>query len=304
MDFRQLEMFRSVAEQGTFTRAAAHLHISQSAVSRQVKLLEEELGQVLLHRGAHAVTLTEAGELLLKTANRVQRELQDAVWQLSERQKLGGGSVHLAGGMTVCMSVLPRLLKKFRSLYRGVDLRVTSASSEAILRLLRQHEVDLGLLTLPIVASDLEVVPALKEEMVVVTAARHPLARRAAVEPASLGRFPLILYESGSNTRKVLDLFFQEESVPARVAMETENVEIIKAMVAAGLGITIIPFAAVARDVRQGRFACTRVKGRRLYRETGWVYPRSDYVPRAVTELLRLFDEMKGQFAGRPRREH
>jgi DNA-binding transcriptional LysR family regulator len=147
-------------------------------------------------------------------------------------------------------------------------------------------------------------VPALKEEMVVVTAKRHPLARGAAVEPASLGRFPLILYESGSNTRKVLDLFFQEEGVPARVAMETENVEIIKAMVAAGLGITIIPFAAVARDVRQGRFACARVKGRRLYRETGWVYPRSDYVPRAVTELLRLFDEMKGQFTGRPRREH
>jgi DNA-binding transcriptional LysR family regulator len=303
MDFRQLEMFRSVAEHGTFTRAAAHLHVSQSAVSRQVKLLEEELGQVLLHRGAHAVTLTEAGELLLKTANRVQRELQDAVWQLSERQKLGGGSVHLAGGMTVCMSVLPRLLKRFRSLYRGVDLRVTSASSEAILRLLRQHEVDLGLLTLPIVASDLVVVPALKEEMVVVTAHRHPLARRAAVEPASLGRFPLILYESGSNTRNVLDRFFQEEGVPARVAMETENVEIIKAMVASGLGITIIPFAAVARDVRQGRFAYARVKGRRLYRETGWVYPRSDYVPRAVTELLRLFEEMKGQFEGRPRRE-
>ena len=105
----------------------------------------------------------------------------------------------------------------------------------------------------------------------------------------------------GSNTRKVLDHFFQEEGVPARVSMETENVEIIKAMVTSGLGITIIPFAAVARDVRQGRFACARVKGRRLYRETGWVYPRSDYVPRAVTELLRLFDEMKGQFTGRPR---
>jgi DNA-binding transcriptional LysR family regulator len=304
MDLRQLEMFRSVAEHGTFTRAAGHLHVSQSAISRQVKLLEEELGQVLLHRGAHAVTLTAAGELLLKTANRVQRELQDAVWQLSDRQRLGGGSVHLGGGMTVCMYVLPRLLKRFRSHYRGVELRVTSGTSEAILRLLRQHEVDLGLLTLPILSSDLEVVPALKEEMVVVTARRHPLARLAAVEPASLGRFPLILYESGSNTRKVLDRFFHEEGVPARVAMETENVEIIKAMVASGLGITIVPFASVARDVRQGRFACTRVKGRRLYRETGWVYPRSDYVPRAVTELLRLFEEMKGQFAGRLRREH
>jgi DNA-binding transcriptional LysR family regulator len=296
MDFRQLEMFRSVAEQGTFTRAASHLHVSQSAVSRQVKLLEEELGQVLLHRGPHAATLTEAGELLLKTANRVQRELQDAVWQISARKSLGGGTVHLAGGMTVCMYVLPRLLKRFRALYRGVDLQVTSGPSTAILRLIRQHEVDLALLTLPIVATDLEVIPALKEEMVVVSAGRHPLARHKTVEPRALGRFPLILYESGSNTRKVQDHFFQEEGVPARVAMETENVEIIKAMVANGLGVTIIPFAAVARDVRQGRLACARVKGRRLYRETGWVYSRSDYIPRAVTELLRLFGEIKGQF--------
>lgn len=301
MDFRQLEMFQAVAEHGTFTRAAGQLHVSQSAVSRQVKLLEDELGQALLHRGARAVRLTQAGEVLLKTANRVRRELQDAVWQLSQRKQLGGGSLRLGGGMTVCLYILPRLLKKFRRLYAGVELQVTSGTSEAILKLVRQHEVDLGLLTLPIVARDLEVVPVLKEEMVVVTAPRHPLSRLRQVDARALGRFPLILYESGSNTRKVIDQFFAEEQVPPRVAMETENVEIIKAMVESGLGITLIPFAAIAKDVRQRRFAYTRVKGRRLFRETGWVYLKSDYVPRAVTELLKMFDEMKDQFGSRPK---
>jgi DNA-binding transcriptional LysR family regulator len=300
MDVRQLEMFRSVAEEGGFTRAAERLHVSQSAVSRQVKLLEEELGSQLLHRHGRRVALTASGELLLKLANRVQRDIQDAVWQLSETGKLHRGQLRLGGGMTVCLFILPRLLKRFRKLYREVDLRVTSGTSEAILRLLRNHEVDLGLLTLPIVATDMEVVPVLKEEMVVVTAPGHPLSRARAADPKSLARFPWILFETGSNSRKVIDRFFLEESVPADVAMETENVEIIKAMVASGLGIGLIPYSAVAKDVRAGRFAFTRVRGRRLYRETGWVYLKSDYVPRTITEVLRVFDLMKEQFGIRP----
>jgi DNA-binding transcriptional LysR family regulator len=300
MDVRQLEMFRAVAEEGSFTRAAQRLHVSQSAVSRQVKLLEDELGGLLLHRGGNGITLTGPGELVLKAANRVQRDLQDVVWQLSENQKLQRGLLRLGGGMTVCLYILPRLLKKFRSRFKQVELHVASGTSEAILRLLRNHQVDLGLLTLPVVATDLEVLPVLKEEMVVVMAPRHPLARARSVEPRQLGRFPLILFESGSNTRKVVDQFFVEEEIPTQVAMETENVEIIKAMVASGLGISVVPYAAIAKDVRSERFAWARVRGRRLYRETGWVYLKSDHLPRPVPEMLRVFEEMKDEFGGRP----
>jgi DNA-binding transcriptional LysR family regulator len=299
MDVRQLEMFRAVAEEGGFTRAAQRLNVSQSAVSRQVKLLEEELGGLLLHRTGKGVTLTGQGELLLKAANRIHRDIQDVAWQISETQKLQRGMLSLGGGMTVCMHVLPRLLKKFRSLYKEVDLRVTSGTSEAILRLVRNHQVDLGLLTLPIVATDLEVQPVLKEEMVVVTAPRHPLTRERTVDAKSLGRYPLVLFERGSNTRKVLDEFFLEQEIPTDVAMETENVEIIKAMVASGLGISVIPYAAIARDMRAGRFGWARLRGRRLYREAGWVYLKSDHVPRAIPEMLRVFDLIKDQFGGK-----
>jgi len=299
MDVRQLDMFRAVAEEGGFTRAAQRLRVSQSAVSRQVKLLEDELGATLLHRTGKGVTVTGQGELLLKAANRIHRDLQDVAWEISETQKLQRGLLSLGGGMTVCMYVLPRLLKKFRTLHQDVELRVTSGTSEAILRLVRNHQVDLGLLTLPIVASDLEVHPVLKEEMVVVTAPRHPLARERAVEPRSLGRYPFILFERGSNTRKMLDEFFLAQEIPADVAMETENVEIIKAMVASGLGISIIPYAAIARDLRSGRFAWTRIRGHRLYREAGWVYLRSDHVPRAIPEMLRVFGLIQEQFGGK-----
>jgi len=169
-----------------------------------------------------------------------------------------------------------------------------------LLRLLRTGQVDLALLTLPIVADDLEVRPVLKEEMVLVTSGNHALTRTRTIEPKSLRRYPFVLFESGSNTRKVLDEFFLEEQIPVNVAMETENVEIIKAMVAAGLGITLLPYSAIASELRTGRFAWARIRARRLYRETGWVFPRSDYRPRSVTEVLRVFDLMKHQFGGKP----
>ena len=299
MDLRQLEMFRAVAEQGTFTRAADRLHVSQSAVSRQVQLLEDELGGVLLRRTARGVTLTEAGELLLRMTHRVEKDVEEGLAEISQSHALKRGRLHLGGGMTVCLYILPRLLKRFRRLYSGVDLQVTTGSSEKILERVRAQEVDLGLLTLPIVAKDLEVVPVMKEEMVVVTAPGHPLSRERTVDARSLGRFPLVLYEAGSNTRKVLDQFFLEEGLQAEVAMETENVEIIKAMVAINLGVTIVPFTPVAKDVRSGRLAVRRLRGRRLLRETGWVFLKAE-PRRAVTELLRTFDEMKTQFRTAP----
>jgi DNA-binding transcriptional LysR family regulator len=297
MDVRQLEMFRAVAEEGSFTRAAERLHVSQSAVSRQVQLLEDELGGRLLHRGKRA-TPTAPGELLLRLAQRVQRDMQDVVGQISDTQELKRGTLTLAGGMTVCMHILPPLLKKYRALYRGVDLRVVSASAETIQRLVRAHEIDLALLTLPVTAPDLEVVPVLKEEMVVVMGPTHPLARQRSVDAAGLARFPLIFYEKGSNSRRVQDEVFAEHGLPVKVAMETENVEIIKAMVGAGLGLALIPYAAIAKDIRAGRFAYARLRGRRPFRETGWVYLKSG-LPRSATEMLRLFEEVKDTFRSR-----
>jgi DNA-binding transcriptional LysR family regulator len=300
MDVRQLEMFRAVVEEGAFTRAADRLHVSQSAISRQLQLLEQELGTKLLHRSGRGVSLTPHGELLLTAANRINREIQDTVSQISDTLELQRGLLSLGGGMTVSLYILPKLLKKFRSLYKNVDLRITTGESELLLHLLRTGRVDLALLTLPIVAADLEVRPVLKEEMVVVTSGNHPLTRVKTVEPRSLRRYPFVLFESGSNTRKVLDEFFLEEQIPVNVVMETENVEIIKAMVSSGLGVTLLPYSAIAGERRTGRFAWARLRARRLYRETGWVFPRSEFMPRSVTEVLRVFDEMKQQFGGKP----
>ncbi len=299
MDLPQLEMFLAVAEEGSFTRAGERLHVSQSAVSRQIGLLERELGGRLFHRDGRRPSLTHAGELLAATASSLSRQLADVAGQISDVHGLRRGRLRLAGGMSVCMYILPRMLKRYRALHPDVDLRVTSGTSEAILRKLRSHEVDLALLTLPVLEKDLEVVPVLKEEMVVVTAPGHSLVARPTVDPRELGRYPLILYERGSRTREAVENFLREEKVSFEVAMETENAEIIKAMVANGNGITVLSHATVAADLRHRRLAFARLRGRKVYRETGWVYLRSDYVPRAVTEMLRLFEGMRAEFASK-----
>jgi len=300
MDVRQLEMFRAVAEAGSFTAAALRLHVSQSAISRQLKLLEDELGTLLLQRTGRGVTVTPEGHILLATANRIWRDMQEVVAQIADTQKLQRGLISLGGGMTVCLHILPRLLKKFRATYKNVDLHITTGTAHDLLQRLRAHEIDLLLLTLPILGADLEVVPVLKEEMVVIGAKNHALSRTKSVEPKLLAKYPLILFESGSNTRRVIDEFFVDRQIAVDVVMETENVEIIKAMVGNGLGVTILPYAAVAPDLRAGRFAWSRIHGARLYRETGWVYLKSAHRPRAIAEVLRVFDAMKDQFGGKP----
>ncbi|HEX8407928.1 MAG TPA: LysR family transcriptional regulator [Thermoanaerobaculia bacterium] len=300
MDVRQLEMFRAVVEAGSFTGAALRLHVSQSAISRQLKLLEEELGTLLLERTGRGVNVTPEGHILLTTANRIWRDMQEVVAQIADTQKLQRGVISLGGGMTVCLHILPKLLKKFRVLYKNVDLRITTGTADQLLHSLRAHEVDLLLLTLPIVGTDLEVLPVLREEMLVITAKNHVLTRTRSVDAKSLARYPLILFERGSNTRRVVDDYFLAQQKPMNVVMETENVEIIKAMVANGLGVTILPYGALAADLRQGRFAWARIRGAHLYRETGWVYLKSAHRARAIAEVLRVFDEMKDQFGGKP----
>src|SRR5205814_7114556 len=137
--------------------------------------------------------------------------------------------------------------------------------------------------------------PVLREELLLVATPTHPLARRKRVAPQDLAELPFILFEGGSNTRRVIDRFFLAENIEPNVVMDTENVEIIKAMVKTGLGIGIVPYQAIAREVRAGQFFCTRIEGHELVRDTGWVYARANRVPRMIHELLAAFEAVKGK---------
>lgn len=293
MDLRQLEILQAIAETGSFTACGRKLHVSQSAISRQILLLEEELGEPLFLRVGRQVRMTPAAESLVQLGQRVFQDVRDTVGAITDRTSALRGTLRLSGGMTVCLYVFPLLLKHLRRVHPQLDVRLTVATAGRSLQEIRGGRVDAGLLTLPVEESDLVTVPVLREELMLITTPSHPLARRRRIAPSDLASQPFVLFEMGSATRHVIDRFFASESIEPTVVMDTENVEIIKAMVKTGMGIGIVPYQAVAREVRAGQLFCARIEGYELVRETGWVYARANRVPRMIQELLGAFEQVQ-----------
>ena len=301
MDLRQLEILQAIAETGSFTASGKKLHVSQSAISRQILLLEEELGEPLFLRVGRQVRMTPAAESLVQLGQRVFLDVRETVGSITDRTRDLRGTLRLSGGMTVCLYVFPPLLKHLRRVHPNLDVRLTVALAGRSVQEIRGGRVDAGLLTLPVEETDLVTVPALREELLLVTAPTHQLAKRKKVQARELARLPFILFEVGSATRKVIDNFFASQSIEPTIVMDTENVEIIKAMVKTGLGVGIVPYQAVAREVKAGQLFCARIEGHELVRETGWVYARANRVPRIVDELLLAFDAVRDKLRLAPR---
>jgi DNA-binding transcriptional LysR family regulator len=303
MDLRQLEILQTIAETGSFTACGRKLHVSQSAISRQILILEEELGEPLFLRLGRHVRMTPAGESLVQLGQRVFQDVRETVGAITDRTRTLRGTLRLTGGMTVCLYVFPPLLKHLKRVHPQLDVRLTVATAGRSVEEIRAGRVDASLLTLPVEESDLVTVPVLREELLVVTMPTHPLAHRKRILATDLSGEPFVAFEPGSATRRIIDSLFVTEKVEPTVVMDTENVEIIKAMVKTGLGISIVPYQAIAREVRAGQFFCARIDGHELVRETGWVYAGANRVPRIIHELLTAFDSIKGRLQLAPRRQ-
>src|SRR5437764_3250578 len=301
MDLRQLEILQAIAETGSFTACGRKLNVSQSAISRQLLLLEDELGEPLFLRIGRQVRMTPAAESLVQLGQRVFLDVRETVGSITDRTRELRGTLRLSGGMTVCLYVFPPLLKHLRRVHPHLDVRLTVAMAGRSVQEIRGGRVDAGLLTLPVEESDLVTVPVLREELLLVTTPTHPLARRRKVAPKDLAGLPFVQFEVGSATRKVIDHFFASQSLEPTVVMDTENVEIIKAMVKTGLGVGIVPYQAVAREVKAGQLFCARIEGHELVRETGWVYARANRVPRMIDELLLAFGSVTDKLRLSPR---
>ncbi len=301
MDLRQLEILQAIAETGSFTACGRKLHVSQSAISRQILLLEEELGEPLFLRVGRQVRMTPAAESLVQLGQRVFLDVRETVGSITDRTRELRGTLRLSGGMTVCLYVFPPLLKHLRRVHPQLDVRLTVALAGRSVQEIRGGRVDAGLLTLPVEENDLVTVPALREELLLIAAPTHHLAKRRKVQARDLAGLPFVLFEVGSATRRVIDNFFASQNIEPTIVMDTENVEIIKAMVKTGLGVGIVPYQSVAREVKAGQLFCVRIENHALVRETGWVYARANRVPRIVDELLLAFGSIRDKLRLAPR---
>ncbi|MDQ2839571.1 MAG: LysR family transcriptional regulator substrate-binding protein, partial [Acidobacteriota bacterium] len=232
------------------------------------------------------------GETLLRYARRIFQDVRNAKLEISEIAHLERGQVRIGAGMIACTYILPPVLEKFKALHPRIDLEVVTAPTDALLAKLHDNSIELGVLTLPIQYSDLEVIPLRTEEMVVVTSAKHPvLSKKRWVKPEEIQDYPFIVFPQGAHTRNVVEEFFQQAGIAPRSAMEAENVATIKPLVKIDLGISIIPFCSIGEEIKRKELHWLRIRNHKLTRQTGLVFQKSEHIPKILAELIRLFKE-------------
>jgi LysR family transcriptional regulator, cyn operon transcriptional activator len=282
----------AVADNASFTRASQQLYVAQSAISRKIKLLEEELGEPIFKRVNKKVFVTPAGQTLLRYARRIFLDMRNAKAEISEIAHLERGQLRVGAGMLACTYILPPVLEKFKSLHPRIELGVITGPTDLLLSKLSDNLIELGVFTLPIKHADLKVVPLITEEMVVITNPRHPvLSQKTSMDAAELQDYPLILFPKEAHTRNVLDGFFRDAGIAPRIVMEAENVALIKPLVKIDLGVSIVPVRSVAEELQRGELHSLKIKGHKLTRGVGLVYQKSEYLPKMLAELIRLFKE-------------
>jgi len=296
MDLRQLEMFRTVAETSSFTKAGEKLHVSHSAISRQVKLLEDELQVALFARANKRVFLTEPGKALLSHTATIFDEVMLAVRSVSQKSTKITDHLTLGTGTTMLNFFLPPVFEEFKRQYPTVAVHIKTGQWQGIIEDVRTGTVDLviGSLPLPILGRELSVRPLYREELVVVVGRNHPLSKKKVIQPEELNDFPLLAFLSHSATRQILEHSFHELKIAPKVKVELENDDAVVYCVSKGMGIAFLP----RRRAVQEKLHFVRLADNPIFRTVGLVSLRLRQPPSHLTHFSNLcFEHAKSTYA-------
>lgn len=292
LDNFRLVVFRAVAEQLSFRKAAEELFLTQPAVSLQIKALEEDLGVQLFDRTGTRIALTEAGKVLLgysRQANALFAQAEQAIAALSGDH---AGHLSLGASTTIAQYVLPRLLGEFSRENPRVQPSMISGNTEQIVAALEELKIDLGLIEGPARSRDVKTEPFLEDELVLIVAAAHEWAELKSIPYFQIATVPLLMRERGSGTRRVVELALARKGVTAnslRIVMELDSTEAIKSAVEAGLGVGFVSRWAIAKDLRHDTsFRIVELEGLRIHRQFLLAYPAGPE-PQGLAQEFRRF---------------
>src|SRR6266545_1294835 len=267
MTLRQIEVFQAIARERSFTRAAKRIHLSQPTMSEHVRELEEELGAPLFDRRARSTTLTEAGRVFDSYASRITSMVADARQAIVELAGLTRGALTVGASTTPGIYLLPRLLATFRGRYPGIEVHLETGNSRRIEERIRAHELDLGVVGGHVLGPGEQCLAAgLVDELVLIVAPDHTMARRQDIAPGVVATLPLLMREEGSATRQVTERALQHAGISFATAMELDHTEGIKQAVMAGLGVAFVSVHAVRGELASHRLRAVRVRGLRIRR--------------------------------------
>jgi LysR family transcriptional regulator, carnitine catabolism transcriptional activator len=245
LNFRHLQAFITVARLNSFTRAAKVLNLSQPALTKQVGQLEETLGIRPFDRDTRTVVLTQIGKEISPVISQLLREVEGVLFDAREVAAKNRGIVRVAALPSLCSTILPSAVARFREIHPGISVALRDVVAERVLSLVRAEEVDFGVGTLLGRDTDVRFSNLLTDRMVAGLPVGHPLEQRKTVTLRQLARYPLVLMATGSSVRTLLDEAFASIGQLIKPAYEATYMSTTAAMVQAGLGVTILPSTAV-----------------------------------------------------------
>jgi len=247
MEWQQILGFYHVAKLGSFTKAAITTFRTQSAISQQIKNLEEELGCQLFERiGKHKLRLTSAGNRFFKFSETILERHASLIEELNEMKGIQKGRLRMAAPFTTLFHLFPLALKHYTIKFPNVELTILDRSQLDILDLVKNGDIDFGFVLESIVPKDLAALRWKKVRTVVITPVSHPLVKEKRITLKQIGKYPLILPPVNLKYRSNLEERFQKLGIDYHIVMESSNVELSSLYVEMGLGIS---FATVVKDL-------------------------------------------------------
>lgn len=277
--FRQLKVFESVARHLSYTQAAQELHLTQPAVSMQIKQLEENAGIPLLEQVGKKIFLTEAGEEMYHYARSIARELDEAADIMERLKGLESGRLEITVA-TTANAFATRMLAMFKLRHEGVTISLDVTNRENLLRQLAENEKDIAIMGRPPISDDLVAESFADNPLVVVAAPDHPLAgQKKKIPLKALQHETFVVREQGSGTRTAMQRFFDEHNMEITSSLEMNENEAIKQAVQAGMGLGIVSLHTLELELETGRLVILDVEDFPIMRHWYLVHLKGKRLP-------------------------
>ena len=285
MDNQNLKAFITVAEIGSFSEAADRLYLTQSAISKRIALLEQQIGKRLFDRIARQVSLTEAGNELLPRARRILQEYENALQAINDLSGKASGTLRLAISHHLGLHRLPPILKQFAQQYPDVTLDIEFMDSEKAYEKILHGESEVAVITLALESHhNINSKKIWNDPLRFICAQDHPLAVLKQPALKDLAEYPIILPGLNTYTGRIIQNLFQKEGIPLKAPMSTNYLETISTMVEIGLGWSVLPETLV-RDLHVMPFEQVRIE-----RELGYIQHTKRSLSNAAVAFLGLMD--------------
>jgi len=289
-------VFHKVAKFRSFSRAAEELFISQPAVSKHIRGLEQKIGMGLIRRGREGFDLTEAGEILFKHTHKISSHLLEIENALGNLKKDHHGVLKIGTTESYSKCLMPKLLSGFQTFHPSIKITLEVGNSEEIEKSLLDYKNDLGLIGAVKASSKFELVPFLKEELVLIVSPNHPLGKRKAVSLKEIEGFPFIIRAKGSTTRRILFHAFEEFDIHPSLLIEAGSSEFIKQWVSEGKGVSVIVQRLGEDEEKRGMIKMIPLL-EKLYLEVAALYLKEERANPVIKAFIQYMERKRRDFS-------